>query len=133
MQSSITPLLTVYLLFVGLIAGSFINLAADRLPRGESVVRPRSHCRACGRQLNTIDLLPVVGYVLRRGRCATCRSEIGASAPIVELVAGGVMAVPVLWLGLWPGALAGLGLVAGLGLAVTSLAARRYAADERAG
>ena len=129
----ITPFLTAYLTFVALVLGSFINLAADRMPRGESIIRPRSHCRACGRQLNTIDLLPVLGYVLRRGRCATCRSEIGASAPIVELVAGGVMAVPVLWLGLWPGALAGLGLVAGLGLAVTSLAARRYAADERAG
>ena len=130
---AIAPFVIAYLIFVGLVFGSFINLAADRLPKGESMVRPRSHCRACGRQLNTIDLLPVLGYVLRRGRCATCRSEIGASAPIVELVAGGVMAVPVIWLGPWPGALAGLGLVAGLGLAVTSLAARRYAADERGG
>jgi len=133
MPAVIVPVLTAYVVFVGLVLGSFINLAADRMPRGESVVRPRSHCRACGRELNAVDLLPVLGYVLRRGRCATCRSEIGASAPIVELVAGGVMAVPVLWLGLWPGALAGLGLVAGLGLAVTSLAARRYAADERGG
>ena len=133
MPAVIVPVLTAYVVFVGLVLGSFINLAADRMPRGESILWPRSHCRACGRQLNTIDLLPVVGYVLRRGRCATCRSEIGASAPIVELVAGGGMALPVLWLGLWPGALAGLGLVAGLGLAVTSLAARRYAADERAG
>ena len=40
-----------YLVLVALLLGSFINLAADRLPRGESLIRPRSHCRACGRQL----------------------------------------------------------------------------------
>ena len=125
-------LLTVYLVFLGLVLGSFINLAADRLPRGESVVRPRSHCRACGRELNAVDLLPVLGYAVRRGRCATCQSEIGVSAPIVEGVAGLGMALPVLWLGLWPGAIAGLCLVAGWGLAVTGLSARRYASDERA-
>src|SRR5437879_3819391 len=115
MPAVIVPVLTAYVVFVGLVLGSFINLAADRMPRGESVVRPRSHCRACGRELNAVDLLPVLGYAVRRGRCATCHSEIGVSAPIIEGVAGLGMAVPVLWLGLWPGALAGLGLVAGLG------------------
>jgi len=129
---TITPFLIAYLVLVSLLLGSFINLAADRLPRGESVVRPRSHCRTCGRQLNTIDLLPVLGYALRRGRCATCGSPIGASAPFVEGVAGACMAVPVIWLGLWPGVVAGLCLVACWGLAVTRLAARRYAARERA-
>ena len=133
MPAVIVPVLTAYVVFVGLVLGSFINLAADRMPRGESVVRPRSHCRACGRELNAVDLLPVLGYAVRRGRCATCHSEIGVSAPIIEGVAGLGMAAPVIWLGPWPGALAGLCLVAALGLAVTSLAARRYAADERAG
>ena len=128
----IAPFLTAYLAFVGLVLGSFVNLAADRLPRGESVVQPRSHCRGCGRQLNAIDLLPVLGYALRRGRCATCGRPIGASAPFVEGVAGACMAVPVLWFGPWPGAAAGLVLVAFWGLSVTALAARRYA-SERAG
>jgi prepilin signal peptidase PulO-like enzyme (type II secretory pathway) len=129
--SSITVFLSAYLVFLGLVLGSFINLAADRVPRGESIIRPASHCRSCGRQLNAIDLLPVLGYMLRGGRCATCRVQIGASAPLVEGVAGLCMAAPILWLGLWPGAAAGLGLVGCLGLAVTGLAARRYA-DERA-
>ena len=130
---SITLFVTAYLVFVGLAVGSFINLAADRWPRGESIIQPRSHCRACGRQLDAVDLLPVLGYALRGGRCATCRGEIGASAPIVEGVAGICMAAPILWLGLWPGAVAGLGLVAGWGLAVTGLAVQRYAAGERSG
>jgi len=46
------------------------DVAADRVPRGESIVRPRSHCRSCGRLLTVVDLLPVAGYLLRRGRCA---------------------------------------------------------------
>src|SRR5438132_13610298 len=125
MPAMIVPVLTAYVVFVGLVLGSFINLAADRMPRGESVVRRRSHCRACGRQLNTIDLLPVLGYVLRGGRCATCRGEIGVSSPIVEVIAGACMTAPVIWLGPWPGAIAGVRLVACWGLGVTSLAARR--------
>jgi prepilin signal peptidase PulO-like enzyme (type II secretory pathway) len=131
--ASIAPFLTAYLVFLGLALGSFINLAADRVPRGESIISPRSHCRACGRQLNTIDLLPVLGYLLRRGRCASCRIAIGATSPIVEAVAGAFMLLPILWFGVWPGAVAGIGLVACWGLAVTGLAARRYAAAERAG
>jgi leader peptidase (prepilin peptidase) / N-methyltransferase len=120
----IGPFVASYLVLVALIIGSFINLAADRVPRGESVIRPRSHCRSCGRTLNVIDLLPVVGYLLRGGRCATCRTSIGVAAPMVEAVSGGFMAAAILWLGLWPGAVAGLGLVALLGLIVTGLAMR---------
>ena len=102
--------------------GSFINLAADRLPRGASLLSPRSHCRGCGRQLNAVDLLPVVGYLLRGGRCATCDVPIGAGAPLVEGVSGGLVAAAILWLGLWPGALIGFLLVAAWGMGVTALA-----------
>jgi prepilin signal peptidase PulO-like enzyme (type II secretory pathway) len=117
--------LAAYLVLVGLLVGSFINLAADRLPRGESIVRPRSHCRSCGRELNVVDLLPVLGYAIRGGRCATCGTAIGASAPLVEAVAGGLILTAILWLGLWPGALTGLVLVALWGLVVVGFAFRR--------
>src|SRR2546428_13050198 len=56
-----------YLVLVAMLIGSFINLAADRLPRRESIVRPRSHCRSCGRVLNLVDLIPVAGYAIRGG------------------------------------------------------------------
>lgn len=117
----IVPLAAAYLVIVGLMAGSFINLAADRLPRGESVVSPRSHCRACGRQLNVLDLLPVVGYLLRGGRCATCRSAIGAASPLVEAVCGACMLAAVASRGLWPGAVLGLALIALVGLLMTGI------------
>lgn len=121
----ITALATVYLLLGGLILGSFINLTADRLPRQESLVSPRSRCRACGRTLNAVDLVPVAGYLVRRGRCATCGVAIGAEAPLVETVAGVCAALPVMLLGVWPGVAIGLSLVALWGAAVTGRSAWR--------
>ena len=127
-MAPIDALVAAYLVFAGLVLGSFINLAGDRLPRGESVVSPRSHCRACGRQLNFVDLLPVAGYVLRGGRCATCRTPIGASAPAVEAISGACMLLAITAFGLWHGAALGFGLVALLGCAVVGIGLRRQAA-----
>lgn len=104
-----------YLLLAGLAIGSFVNLAADRLPRGESLLHPGSHCTACGRHLNVVDLLPVVGYLVRRGRCASCRAPIGISSPLVEAACGAIMVAPMLWSPGWPEALAGIFLTAGFG------------------
>jgi len=126
----VAPLVTAYLVLVGLMLGSFVNLAADRAPRGESLVRPGSHCRSCGRRLNALDLLPVAGYLVRGGRCATCRTPIGASAPMVELVSGGLMIGPIIWLGLWPGAAVGLALVGLWGLGVVGRALRNRSAEQ---
>jgi leader peptidase (prepilin peptidase)/N-methyltransferase len=128
--AAIAPYLTVYLVLVGLMLGSFVNLAADRAPRGESLVRPGSHCRSCGRRLNVIDLLPVAGYMIRGGRCASCRTPIGASAPMIELVSGGLMVVAISWLGLWPGTAVGLALVALWGLVVVGRALRNRSAEQ---
>ena len=117
----------VYLVVVALLCGSFINLAADRLPRGESLVHPRSHCRSCGRQLNLVDLIPVGGYLIRRGRCASCRAAIGLSSLAVEGACGMVMMVPLLLLGVGLGFLIGSALVFGVGVVAVgrSVAQRR--------
>jgi prepilin signal peptidase PulO-like enzyme (type II secretory pathway) len=112
------------------VAGSFINLAADRLPRGESLLWPRSHCRACDRRLNAVDLLPVLGYLIRAGRCATCHTPIGRSAPFVEATAGACMLAPIVVLGVWPGVALGAGLLAVWGLLVTTRAGRLFASGE---
>src|SRR6202162_3255006 len=108
--------LGVYLLVVTLLMGSFITLAADRLPRGESVVRPRSHCRSCGRVLDVVDLIPVSGYLIRRGRCATCGVSIGISSPAVEAVCGAAMLSSVTLLGLWDGAVVGFAAISMVGV-----------------
>jgi prepilin signal peptidase PulO-like enzyme (type II secretory pathway) len=109
-----------YLVLVALLIGSFINLAADRVPRRESVIRPRSHCRSCGRVLNAIDLLPVAGYLLRAGRCASCGVRIGVSSPLIEALCGGAMLAAVGILGLWPGTLVGLLAIAAVGAAAVA-------------
>ena len=121
----------IYLVLVALFVGSFINLAADRLPRGQSLVTPRSHCRSCGRVLSVIDLLPVAGYFVRGGRCATCRASIGLSAPLIEAASGLLMLVPIVALGLWPGALVGACLLIVLFLVALGVSQVRYRATTR--
>jgi len=113
--------LQAYLILVALLQGSFINLAADRRPRGESLVRPRSHCRSCGRVLNVVDLIPVAGYLIRKGRCATCGVAIGALSPAVEALCGLAMIAGIAALGIGRGAAVGFALVAVIGL--TAIAA----------
>jgi prepilin signal peptidase PulO-like enzyme (type II secretory pathway) len=114
-----------YLVLVGMMVGSFINLAADRLPRGESILAPRSHCRSCGRILNLVDLIPVAGYLIRRGRCATCGVSIGLSSPAIEVLCGVLMLLPVAAFGLVEGALVGGYGVILVGVAVVTVANAR--------
>jgi leader peptidase (prepilin peptidase) / N-methyltransferase len=123
----------IYFVLVALFVGSFINLAADRLPRGESVVSPRSHCRSCGRVLNVVDLLPVAGYFIRGGRCATCRTSIGLSAPLVEAAAGLSMLIPIVALGLWPGVFIGVFLLIGLLVVALRVSEARHRATTASG
>jgi leader peptidase (prepilin peptidase) / N-methyltransferase len=68
----------------GAAIGSFVNVLAYRLPRRESLVRPRSRCPQCGTQIAGYDNIPVVSWVLLRGRCRHCRAPIPIRYPIVE-------------------------------------------------
>jgi leader peptidase (prepilin peptidase)/N-methyltransferase len=69
----------------GLLVGSFLNVVAHRLPRGGSLVRPRSRCPQCGTQLRAVDNVPVVSWLALRGRCHHCGAPISARYPLVEL------------------------------------------------
>jgi leader peptidase (prepilin peptidase)/N-methyltransferase len=75
----------------GLSLGSFLNVVIHRLPRGLSLVRPRSSCPPCGHAIRPHHNVPVLGWVVLRGRCADCRAPIPLRYPAVEL-AGGVLA-----------------------------------------
>jgi leader peptidase (prepilin peptidase) / N-methyltransferase len=79
----------------GLIVGSFLNVVAYRLPRGESLLHPRSRCPHCGTQLRAIDNIPVVSWVALRGRCAHCGGPVSARYPLVELTTGALYAAVV--------------------------------------
>jgi leader peptidase (prepilin peptidase)/N-methyltransferase len=73
---------------LGLCFGSFLTVVVHRLPRRESVVAPRSACPTCGTPIAARDNLPVVSYLLLRGRCRGCQTPISAEYPLVEALTG---------------------------------------------
>jgi leader peptidase (prepilin peptidase)/N-methyltransferase len=92
----------------GLLIGSFLNVVAWRLPRGESLTHPRSRCPGCGTQIAAYDNIPVVSWLLLRGRCRDCLAAISARYPLVEALTALLLVAVVLaegadrdvWLGL---------------------------------
>ena len=81
-----------FALAFGLVVGSFLNVCIVRWPEGESVVRPASRCPRCGRGVRWYENVPVVSWLLLRGRCAGCGLPIGVLYPAVELTTGLVWA-----------------------------------------
>jgi leader peptidase (prepilin peptidase) / N-methyltransferase len=72
----------------GLVFGSFLTVVVYRVPRDESLVRPRSCCPTCGTQIRAIDNVPVVSWLLLRGRCRACGERVSAEYPLTELATG---------------------------------------------
>lgn len=70
---------------MGLLIGSFLTVVIDRIPRGASIVRPGSSCGQCGLELGPFDLVPVLSWLLLRGKCRRCRARIGIEPVLVEL------------------------------------------------
>lgn len=81
--------LTDVLIFIlGLIVGSFSNVCIYRIPRNESIIYPASHCPKCRSNISPKDNIPLLSYVLLKGRCRNCKSKISIQYPIVELITG---------------------------------------------
>jgi leader peptidase (prepilin peptidase)/N-methyltransferase len=78
------------------VLGSFLNVVIHRLPRGESLVHPRSRCPHCGTQIAGYDNIPIVSWLLLRGRCRHCRAPISPRYPAVELITALLFAAVVL-------------------------------------
>ncbi len=79
-------MLILFLLILGLIVGSFLNVLIYRIPRGESIVLPPSHCPNCNHRLGVLDLFPVFSYLWLGGRCRYCKIPISWRYPLVELI-----------------------------------------------
>lgn len=82
--------LDAYVAAIGLIIGSYLNVVIHRLPRRESTVLPRSRCPHCGAVIRAIDNLPLVSFLLLRGRCRSCKAPISWRYPIVEALTAGL-------------------------------------------
>ena len=77
----------------GAVVGSFLNVCIYRLPLGRSIVWPGSACPHCGRELSWFENVPILGYVVLRGRCRTCHAAIGIQYPIVEALTAAMFGV----------------------------------------
>jgi len=80
--------------FLGAALGSFMNVCIHRLPHGESVIRPGSYCPGCGKNITARDNIPVLSWILLRGRCRQCGERISFRYPLVEIAAIAI------WLGM---------------------------------
>lgn len=81
-------MLGVLAFFMGASVGSFLNVVADRLPAGRSIVHTRSFCESCNRTLNPVDMVPVISFLWLRGKCRHCRAAIPARLVLVEALTG---------------------------------------------
>ncbi len=79
-------LLECVLFVAGLAFGSFLNVCISRIPRDQSIIHPASHCDACGAPIRWYDNVPLVSWLVLRGRCRHCRTRISARYPVVELL-----------------------------------------------
>jgi leader peptidase (prepilin peptidase)/N-methyltransferase len=102
----------------GLVIGSFLNVVVWRVPRGESVVRPPSHCPGCDREIRGRDNVPVLSWLLLRGKCRDCRTSISARYPLVEALTGALFGLVAWRIGLhWQ--LAGFLYLVAVGIALS--------------
>lgn len=105
----------------GLVLGSFFNVVIWRVPRGESIVSPPSHCPSCGRRIKAIENIPILSYLILRGRCRGCGSGIPVRYLLVEL--GTAACAVLIWFQLIDPARAdGMGAWEGTRLALVAIA-----------
>lgn len=86
----------------GAIVSSFGSVVAQRLPRGESLIRGRSHCNQCDHVLVARDLLPIVSWLLTRGKCRYCARPLSIRYPLFEAIGGGLWAATYGYTDNWP-------------------------------
>ncbi len=79
-------ILTIAIFVFGSIVGSFINVCIHRMPLGESIVWPRSHCPRCKKKIRGYDNIPFLSYILLGGKCRSCKKRISLRYPLVELL-----------------------------------------------
>ncbi|RME69069.1 MAG: prepilin peptidase, partial [Nitrospirae bacterium] len=91
-----TPYYYLVAFVLGTVVGSFLNVCIYRLPRGISIVRPGSHCPACNSPIRPYDNIPILSFLLLKGRCRQCGAKISLRYPLVEAL-NGILYVMVLW------------------------------------
>lgn len=84
----INNLIYFFIFLIGLAIGSFLNVVIYRLPKGEEIIFKPSHCPKCKQKIKPLDLIPILSYIILRGKCRYCKEKISFQYPLVELLAG---------------------------------------------
>lgn len=111
---------------LGLFVGSFLNVVIHRVPNGESVVRPRSRCPSCGQEIAWYDNIPVLSWVLLRGRCRRCQTTISVRYPLVEVLTAVVFGALAWAMADQPWAIPAYLWVGGVGVALAAIDLETY-------
>ena len=88
LETIMTVTIYVFVFLFGITIGSFLNVCIYRLPKGESLITNNSHCMTCGTQIKRYDLIPVLSWIILRGRCRACGAKITPRYMIIELMTG---------------------------------------------
>ena len=81
-------MIALFIFIVGTFLGSFMNVCIYRMPKKESIVMPRSHCTTCNAPILWFDNIPIISFILLRGRCRHCKEKISSRYATVELISG---------------------------------------------
>lgn len=81
-------IIIVYMFIIGAVLGSFYMVVGDRLSNNESIVVPRSHCSNCNHILSWYELIPIVSYIIQRGKCKNCHTKLSISYMLIEILSG---------------------------------------------
>lgn len=81
-------IVTIFIFIMGLLIGSFLNVCIYRIPREESIAYPPSHCTVCGNRIKPYDLIPVLSWILLRGKCRYCGEKISIRYALIEMITG---------------------------------------------
>ena len=82
----------------GIVIGSFLNVCIIRIPNKEDIVKTSSHCRRCGYRLKWYDMIPLVSFLVLRGKCRSCSAKLSVQYPLIE-AANGILYVLIVWTG----------------------------------
>src|SRR5580704_16420871 len=85
---ALTTFIGLFVFLFGLIIGSFLNVCILRIPTGKSIVLPASACPKCGTAIRAYDNIPVISYLILRGKCRGCKTKISPMYPLVEFLTG---------------------------------------------
>lgn len=81
-------MIELFIFIIGIVLGSFYNVVGLRLPKGESLIKPGSHCPNCNHKLSWYENIPLLSYAFLRGRCKSCKCQISIMYPLVEFLTG---------------------------------------------